>query len=168
VRRADIVIIGAGITGSFLAERLTRAGRSVVVIDRRKPQSGSTAASTCDAAVGARCFGCLSSRIGSGLQRPPISAGRCRHAVGIIGDLAGRLKIDKRLPASRFDLSWPAMNWMQRILARGAPLAQAYGAGGRLSSTRGDLSRIGFKGGSWPCTTPDRPRRTRLALGRAA
>jgi len=44
--RADVVIIGAGITGSLLAERLTREGCSVVVIDRRRPQQGSTAAST--------------------------------------------------------------------------------------------------------------------------
>jgi len=44
--RADVAIVGAGITGSLLAERLTREGRSVIVIDRRAPQRGSTAAST--------------------------------------------------------------------------------------------------------------------------
>lgn len=43
---ADFVIVGAGITGAFLAERLTRGGGSVVVIDRHAPASGSTAAST--------------------------------------------------------------------------------------------------------------------------
>ncbi|MDZ4761450.1 MAG: FAD-binding oxidoreductase [Alphaproteobacteria bacterium] len=43
---ADVVIVGAGITGAFLAERFTRAGRSVLMIDRRKPAKGSTAAST--------------------------------------------------------------------------------------------------------------------------
>lgn len=44
--RADVAIIGAGITGSLLAERLTREGRSVVILDRRAPQRGSTVAST--------------------------------------------------------------------------------------------------------------------------
>lgn len=42
----DVIIVGAGITGSFLAERLTRAGREVVVLDRNEPQTASTAAST--------------------------------------------------------------------------------------------------------------------------
>jgi glycine/D-amino acid oxidase-like deaminating enzyme len=44
--RADIVIVGAGITGAFLAERLSRSGRSIVVLDRHEPQRASTAAST--------------------------------------------------------------------------------------------------------------------------
>lgn len=42
----DVVIIGAGITGSFLAERLTREGRRVIVIDRHLPSRASTTAST--------------------------------------------------------------------------------------------------------------------------
>ncbi|MBN8606668.1 MAG: FAD-binding oxidoreductase [Caulobacterales bacterium] len=44
--RCDVAIIGAGVTGAFLAERLTREGHSVVVIDRRGAQRGATAAST--------------------------------------------------------------------------------------------------------------------------
>ncbi|MET0181789.1 MAG: FAD-binding oxidoreductase [Caulobacterales bacterium] len=44
--RTDIAIIGAGITGALLAERMTREGRTVALIDRRVPQQGSTAAST--------------------------------------------------------------------------------------------------------------------------
>jgi len=43
---ADIVIIGAGITGSFIAERLSRSELSIVLLDRNQPQSASTAAST--------------------------------------------------------------------------------------------------------------------------
>jgi glycine/D-amino acid oxidase-like deaminating enzyme len=43
---ADVVVIGAGITGAFAAERLTREGRSVLVVDRHEPQTASTAAST--------------------------------------------------------------------------------------------------------------------------
>ncbi|GLH79221.1 oxidoreductase [Bradyrhizobium sp. SSBR45G] len=44
--RCDILIVGAGITGAMMAERLTRQGREVVLIDREKPCRGSTAAST--------------------------------------------------------------------------------------------------------------------------
>ena len=47
---ADIAIIGAGITGAMLAERLSRPGpspgRRIAVIDRHLPAHGSTAAST--------------------------------------------------------------------------------------------------------------------------
>lgn len=44
---ADIAIVGAGITGAMLAERLSRGSqRRIVVIDRHAPACGSTAAST--------------------------------------------------------------------------------------------------------------------------
>ncbi len=42
----DVAVIGAGITGAILAERLTADGLTVAVFDRRKPACGSTAAST--------------------------------------------------------------------------------------------------------------------------
>jgi glycine/D-amino acid oxidase-like deaminating enzyme len=44
--KCDIIIIGAGITGSFLAERLSRENSSIIVLDRNRPQMASTAAST--------------------------------------------------------------------------------------------------------------------------
>ncbi len=44
--KCDALIVGAGITGSLIAERLTRQGLDVVVIDREVPGRGSTAAST--------------------------------------------------------------------------------------------------------------------------
>lgn len=44
--KTDVIIVGAGITGSFLAERLTRDGREVIVLDRHEPRTASTAAST--------------------------------------------------------------------------------------------------------------------------
>jgi glycine/D-amino acid oxidase-like deaminating enzyme len=44
--RCDVLIVGAGITGALIAERLTRQGRQVVVIDRELPSFGSTVAST--------------------------------------------------------------------------------------------------------------------------
>ena len=42
----DVAIIGAGIMGAMLAERLTATGMSVALVDRRTPACGSTAAST--------------------------------------------------------------------------------------------------------------------------
>jgi len=44
--KTDIAIVGAGITGALIAETLTDAGLDVVVVDRRGPVEGSTAAST--------------------------------------------------------------------------------------------------------------------------
>jgi glycine/D-amino acid oxidase-like deaminating enzyme len=41
-----VLIVGCGITGSLMAEQLTRQGLDVVVIDRELPGKGSTAAST--------------------------------------------------------------------------------------------------------------------------
>ncbi|MCP1966920.1 glycine/D-amino acid oxidase-like deaminating enzyme [Bradyrhizobium elkanii] len=41
-----MLIVGAGITGALMAERLTRQGRQVVIIDRELPSLGSTVAST--------------------------------------------------------------------------------------------------------------------------
>lgn len=42
----DALIVGAGITGALVAERLTRQGLDVVIVDREHPGRGSTAAST--------------------------------------------------------------------------------------------------------------------------
>jgi len=42
----DVVVIGAGISGALIAERLTEDGLDVVMVDRRGPLAGSTTAST--------------------------------------------------------------------------------------------------------------------------
>lgn len=42
----DVAIVGAGVMGAMLAERLTAEGRQVALIDRRPPARGATAAST--------------------------------------------------------------------------------------------------------------------------
>lgn len=42
----DVAIVGAGVMGAMLAERLSATGRSVALFDRRPPVQGSTAAST--------------------------------------------------------------------------------------------------------------------------
>ena len=44
--KADVVVLGAGVTGAMVAEAATAAGLSTVVLDRRPPGCGSTAAST--------------------------------------------------------------------------------------------------------------------------
>ena len=44
--RCEVLIVGAGITGSLMAEHLTALGRRVCIIDRERPGFGSTAAST--------------------------------------------------------------------------------------------------------------------------
>jgi len=42
----DILVVGAGISGSIIAEALSDAGLQVAIVDRRGPIQGSTAAST--------------------------------------------------------------------------------------------------------------------------
>ena len=42
----EVVVIGAGITGALVADALAREGKEIVVLDRRAPACGSTAAST--------------------------------------------------------------------------------------------------------------------------
>lgn len=44
--KADVLIIGMGISGAMMAGAVTRDGRSVICIDRRGPLKGSTAATT--------------------------------------------------------------------------------------------------------------------------
>jgi glycine/D-amino acid oxidase-like deaminating enzyme len=42
----DVAIVGAGISGALIAEMLSEAGLDIVILDRRGPAIGSTAAST--------------------------------------------------------------------------------------------------------------------------
>jgi glycine/D-amino acid oxidase-like deaminating enzyme len=89
----DIVVIGAGSTGSFLAERFTRDGFRVALIDRHAPAMGSTAASTAmllwelDASLLE-----IEDRLGSEAAAAISSA--CRQHVFTIGKLVQRLGID--------------------------------------------------------------------------
>jgi NADPH-dependent 2,4-dienoyl-CoA reductase/sulfur reductase-like enzyme len=39
---ADILIVGAGITGAMIAEALANAGLDIVMVDRRPPTRGAT------------------------------------------------------------------------------------------------------------------------------
>lgn len=42
----DVLVVGTGISGALVAERLTDFGLGVVVVDRRAPLAGSTSGST--------------------------------------------------------------------------------------------------------------------------
>jgi glycine/D-amino acid oxidase-like deaminating enzyme len=42
----DVLVVGAGIMGAMVAERLAASGRGVAVVDRRSPVEGATAGST--------------------------------------------------------------------------------------------------------------------------
>jgi glycine/D-amino acid oxidase-like deaminating enzyme len=44
--KADVVVVGTGISGALVADALIEAGYSVLALDRREPMSGSTPAST--------------------------------------------------------------------------------------------------------------------------
>jgi glycine/D-amino acid oxidase-like deaminating enzyme len=44
--RADIVVVGAGVSGAFMAHALSQRFENIVVVDRRLPAHGSTMAST--------------------------------------------------------------------------------------------------------------------------
>ena len=44
--KADVLIIGAGISGALIADALSDAGLTVLIADRRGPILGSTPAST--------------------------------------------------------------------------------------------------------------------------
>src|SRR5207253_2939934 len=52
--RCEVLVIGAGITGALVAERLTRQGRQVVIIDCEISSLGSTVRQYRDAALGNR------------------------------------------------------------------------------------------------------------------
>lgn len=46
--RCDIAVVGAGIMGTMVAERLSADGHQVLLVDRRPPAHGNTAASTAE------------------------------------------------------------------------------------------------------------------------
>ena len=89
----DILIIGAGSTGSFLAERFTRDGYRVALIDRHAPATGSTAASTAmllwelDASL-------LEIEDRLGMEAAAAISSACRQHVFTIGELVHRLRLD--------------------------------------------------------------------------
>ena len=89
----DAVVVGAGISGALVADALSRAGKRVLVLDRRAPVRGSTPASTA----------MIQHEIDVPLSRLIRQTGRARaeaawlrsvRAVGDLVDLTRRLRID--------------------------------------------------------------------------
>src|SRR5581483_6961520 len=91
--RCDVAVIGAGITGAFLAWHLAEAGFDTVVLDRREAAHGSTAASTSllqyelDEPLHR-----LAGRFGDEFARRCYR--RCRTALDDTAALVGRLGLD--------------------------------------------------------------------------
>lgn len=87
--RFDTVIVGAGISGAILAHRLRRKGGKLLVVDRRPPLHGSTAASTAllQFEIDTPLFE-LSRRIGR--DKAERAWRRSLRAVHVLGDLVRR------------------------------------------------------------------------------
>ncbi len=89
--RADVAIVGAGVMGAMLAERLSAAGQSVALIDRRAPGSGSTSASTALVMWEADVpLTHLAARIGE-----EAAVTRWRRVSATVARLAGRMDADR-------------------------------------------------------------------------
>lgn len=99
-RIVDVAIVGAGIMGAMLGRRLARSGRSVALIDRRPPASGSTAASTALVMweidtplthlardIGIEEAGRRWRRVYDAVQEAPIDRGRQRPVAYLVGGL---------------------------------------------------------------------------------
>ncbi|MBX3147261.1 MAG: FAD-binding oxidoreductase [Gemmatimonadales bacterium] len=88
--RADVLIVGAGITGALLADALVREGREVVVLERHAPAEGSTGVSTAllqyelDVELGS-----LADRVG--IDQAVRAYRRCAEAIDDLAALAASL-----------------------------------------------------------------------------
>ncbi len=89
--RFDVIVVGAGISGALAAEALTRAGKSVLILDRRPAVRGSTPASTAmiQHEIDVPLTG-LRRRIGEGADAAWLRSAR---AVGDLAALVRRLGI---------------------------------------------------------------------------
>src|SRR5436190_17543091 len=90
--KADVVIVGSGITGALIALAASQKGLSTVVIDRRPPAQGSTAASTAllQFEIDTPLIR-LADRVG--MERASRAWLRCFHAVDDLAYLVRRLRI---------------------------------------------------------------------------
>jgi Glycine/D-amino acid oxidases (deaminating) len=102
--KTDVCILGAGITGALASYALQKAGLDVVVVDKRHPGMGSTAASTA----------LLQYEIDAPLYKLIKTAGRnraenaylaCRDAIQSIGDIVKKEKLSvgfSQLPSFQY------------------------------------------------------------------
>ncbi len=91
--RCDVLVLGAGITGAILAERFTREGLDVVVLDRRDVAHGSTSASTALLQYEIDTHLCdLIDLVGR--EHAERAYRLCLHAIDTIGELAAGIPGD--------------------------------------------------------------------------
>lgn len=129
--KVDIAIIGAGITGAMCADVLARPGRSLILLDRSGPASGSTAASTAMllAELDLPLFQ-LADRIG--FEKAADAWRRSAAALGGLGDLIAARAIGCSFsPRATLLLAGPDAESPRRLLAeaearRAAGLPAAY------------------------------------------
>lgn len=121
----DVAVIGAGITGALVADTLSGEGLSVVVLDRRAPGCGSTAASTSllssEIDVG---LVELSEMIGaaSAVRAYQLSAGAVDQLAAIAASLPDRCGFDKCT-----SVCLATQRRHSRVLEREAALRQQHG-----------------------------------------
>jgi glycine/D-amino acid oxidase-like deaminating enzyme len=138
----DVVVVGAGITGALIADRLVRAGFDVCVIDRREAGWGSTSAST----------GLLQYEIDIELADLATRLGeadavlvyrQCEQAIPALLRLARQLgKVDVRPMQSLYYAS----RWYHRSrLLKEAALRQSHGFELRVLDSAQVLDRYGFE-----------------------
>jgi glycine/D-amino acid oxidase-like deaminating enzyme len=164
---ADVLVIGAGITGAMIADALSDAGLSVIVVDRRGPAKGSTAASTAlvqyeiDTPLTK-----LARRIGR--EDAMRAWRRSRLAVDALGARLGELAV----PFARRDALYLAGNVLDRDgLAREHDARRAAGLASRYLDRAALRARFGIKRDAALLGYDDillDPRRTALALLKAA
>jgi hypothetical protein len=70
--RCDIAILGAGVTGALLADRLAASGRRIVVLDRRYRAHGSVVVRTSPTVIATRAT-----------IKSHLVAGRCHWAINL-------------------------------------------------------------------------------------
>lgn len=98
-RPVDVAIVGAGVMGAMLAEQLSAAGKSVALIDRRPPASGSTAASTALVLWEADVpLSHLAARIGA-----QAAVARWRRVAAAVARLADRIDAERLCDGDRID-----------------------------------------------------------------
>ncbi|PNY80824.1 NAD(P)/FAD-dependent oxidoreductase [Deinococcus koreensis] len=140
--QADVLVIGAGITGALLADSLSAAGLDTVVIDRRDAVYGSTSAST--ALLQYEIDTNLTDLIPMIGQRDAERAYRlCRDSIDLIGELTKGLPDDCGYKANG-SLYYASTKKDARMLIRECAAREAAGLRVELLEARVLKERFGI------------------------